>query len=75
MSAKFPSVIELKGRRYVRSYESERYKRELAGLPFEADPAAPERLIPIKKFADELGVCVRTVGRRIREAKAEAAAA
>ena len=65
MSANFPPVIEQKGRRFVRRSDAEMYKRQLAGLPFEADPNAPEVLVPVKQFAAELGVCVRTVGRRI----------
>ena len=75
MSYKFPSVIKQKGRRFVRRTEAERYKNGLAGLPFEADSNAPELLVPVKQFAAELGVCVRTVGRRIAETQAETAAA
>jgi len=70
MSAKFPPVIEQKGRRFVRRSDAEAYKLSLAGLPFEADQNAPEVLVPVKQFAAELGVCVRTVGRRIAEAAA-----
>jgi hypothetical protein len=72
MSAKFPSVIEQKGRRFVRRSDAEAYKRSLAGLPFEPDQNAPEVLVPVKQFAAELGVCVRTVGRRIAESHAPA---
>ncbi len=74
MSAKFPPVIEQKGRRFVRRSDAERYKCALAGLPFEADPNTPEMLIPVRQFAAELGVCVRTVGRRIAESQAETVA-
>jgi hypothetical protein len=57
-----------------RRTDAEAYKLALAGLPFEADQNAPEVLIPVKQFAAELGVCVRTVGRRIAESQASAAA-
>ena len=71
MSTKFPHVIEQKGRRFVRRADAEAYKKALAGLPFEADANAPEVLVPVKQFAAELGVCVRTIGRRIAESQAE----
>ena len=70
MSVKFPTIIEQKGRRYVPRSEAEKYKKALAGLPFEADQNAPEMLVPVRQFAAELGVCVRTVGRRIAESQA-----
>jgi hypothetical protein len=67
MSATLPSIFRIKERRYFWRSGIERYKADLAGLPFHA-PASPDELIPIKKFAGELGVCVRTVERRISEA-------
>jgi hypothetical protein len=73
MSVKFPQVIEQKGRRFVRRSDAEAYKLALAGLPFEIDQNAPEVLVPVKQFAAELGVCVRTVGRRILESRHAAA--
>ena len=75
MSAKFPTIIEQKGRRYVLRSAAEAYKAALAGLPHPSpDPRAPELLVPVRQFAAELGVCVRTVGRRIAESQASAAA-
>jgi YbbR domain-containing protein len=74
MSATFPAIIEQNKRRFVRRSDVEAYKRALAGLPFEPDPKAPEMLIPVKQFAAELGVCVRTIGRRIAESKTSVAA-
>jgi hypothetical protein len=74
MSVRFPLIIEQKGRRFVRRSDAEAYKRALAGLPFETDPNAPEVLVPMKQFAAELGVCVRTVGRRIAESHGSEAA-
>ena len=74
MSAQFPHVIEQKGRQFIRRTDAEAYKKALAGLPFEADANAPEVLVPVKQFAAELGVCVRTIGRRIAEAQASEAA-
>jgi hypothetical protein len=74
MSARFPPIIEQKGRRFVRRSDAEQYKAALAGLPFESDPRAPELLIPVRQFAAELGVCVRTIGRRIAESQADAVA-
>jgi hypothetical protein len=73
MSARFPKIIEQKGRRFVLRSDAEAYKRALAGLPFESDLNAPEVLVPVRQFASELGVCVRTLGRRIVETRAASA--
>jgi len=75
MSVRFPTIVEQKGRRFVRRSDAEAYKRALAGLPFESDPSAPELLVPMRVFAAELGVCVRTVGRRIVESQKAATGA
>jgi hypothetical protein len=74
MSAKVPSSVDQNGRRYFWRSEVERYKKELAGLPFQNDRNTPDVLIPAKLFAMELGVCVRTLGRRIAESRNAAAA-
>ena len=70
MSPTFPPIVEQKRRRFVRRRDAEKYKHELAGLPFQADPNAPEVLVPVRVFAGELGLCVRTLGRRIAESRA-----
>jgi hypothetical protein len=80
MSATIPDILELNKRRYVWRSRIERYKAELAGIPYHDRPYSPDVLVPIKKFAAELGVSVRTVERRIVEArkaadKSEASAA
>ena len=72
----FPNVIEQKGRRFFSRRSIERYKATLAGIPFQDDPAAgPDVLVPIRAFASEMGVCVRTIGRRIEEMRDGAASA
>jgi hypothetical protein len=68
MSATIPNVVEINKRRYVLRSEIERYKAGLAGIPFQAAAGVPDVLVPIKKFAAEIGVCVRTVERRLAEA-------
>jgi hypothetical protein len=75
MSATFPPIVEQKRRRFVRRRAAEQYKKQLAGLPFHDDPTAPETLIPLRVFAEELGLCVRTLGRRIAESRAAERAA
>jgi hypothetical protein len=69
MFAIIPDILELNKRRYAWRSRIERYKAELAGIPFQDRPDAPDVLVPIKKFAAELGVSVRTVERRIVEAR------
>lgn len=69
MSAKVPSTVNQNGRRYFWRREIERYKKELAGLPLPEDTPAPDILVPARQFASELGVCVRTLGRRIAESR------
>jgi hypothetical protein len=70
MSATFPTIVEQKRRRFVRRRDAEKYKHELAGLPFQDEATAPEVLVPLRVFAGELGLCVRTLGRRIAESRA-----
>jgi hypothetical protein len=72
----FPNVIEQNGRRYFSRRGIEQYKATLAGIPFRDDPdKGPDFLVPIRVFATEMGVCVRTIGRRIEEARGAAIAA
>lgn len=71
----FPRVIEQKGRRFFSRRSIEKYKAALAGVPFQADQdTGPDVLIPIRTFASEMGVCVRTIGRRIEKARDQAVA-
>jgi hypothetical protein len=69
MSATIPNILELNKRRYAWRSGIERYKAELAGIPFQTRADAPDVLVPIKKLAAELGVTVRTVERRIVESR------
>ncbi len=69
MSAIIPDILELNKRRYAWRSRIERYKAELAGIPFQGRTDAPDVLVPIKKFAAELGVSVRTAARRIADAR------
>lgn len=72
----FPNVIEQKGRRFFSRRGIERYKAMLAGIPFQDDPGdRPDVLVPIRAFASEMGVCVRTIGRRIEEMRGGASQA
>jgi hypothetical protein len=71
MSVSFPRVIDQSGRRFFLRSALDAYKMALAGLPYEK-PTEPEELVPIRQAAHELGVCVRTLGRRIAESRATA---
>lgn len=64
----FPSIINLRGRRYVRRAEFERFKKRLAGLPTkDDDPNEPEVFITMKQCGLELGRTVRSLERWIAE--------
>jgi hypothetical protein len=66
----FPNVIEQKGRRFFSRRSIEHYKATLAGIPFQDHlGAGPDVLVPIRAFATQMGVCVRTIGRRIEETR------
>jgi hypothetical protein len=76
MSATVPEIISQNNRRFSFRRSIERYKAELGGIPFRVDPdAGPDVLVPIKTFASEMGVTVRTIERRIAEARHAAIAA
>jgi hypothetical protein len=72
MLATIPQVFYHGTRRFVSRRAAEKYKAELAGIPFRDDPAMPDAHVPIKRFAEELGVTVRTIERRIVEQRAGA---
>jgi hypothetical protein len=55
MSATIPEILVLNKRRYAWRSKIERHKAELAGIPFHDRTGAPDVLVPIKKFAAELG--------------------
>jgi hypothetical protein len=74
MSATVPEILVLNKRRYAWRSKIERHKAELAGIPFQDRTDAPDVLVPIKRFAAELGVSVRTVERRIVDARKATAA-
>ena len=70
----FPNLIEHGSRRFFFRSGIERYKAELAGIPFRDNPdAGPDVLIPIKIFASEMGVTIRTIERRIEQVRNAAA--
>lgn len=68
---RFPSIVTVRGRHYVRRSDFDGYKAELyaAALgvePIEPPRVEPEVLVPLKMVARELGVGRRTVGRQIQ---------
>jgi hypothetical protein len=74
----FPNIIQVKRKRFAFRSGIERYKAGLAGIPAPAcaDPGAePDVLVPIKDFATEMGVCVRTIERWSDEARSTSAVA
>lgn len=74
--AEFPAPIRLNGRIFFDDHELENYKRRLLGLPeLPRDPSAKIKLRPAAAVAAELGICRRTVGRRIAGRAVESDAA
>ena len=76
---RFPEVHFLKGRGYVLRSALNRYKAELQAFSLGVAPVMtpaidPDPLVPLMKVAAELGVGRRTIGRRIVESQADAAA-
>lgn len=70
MDTTFPIAIKVKDRVFFDRFEIEKYKLSLAGLPPpERDPGGPVILVPAKIVAAELGVCRRTLARRIVESE------
>jgi hypothetical protein len=70
----FPNVIYQKRNRYFFRSAIERYKADLAGIPFQPN-TGPDPLVPFKVFAAEMGVCQMTIERRLAEARNAAAEA
>jgi hypothetical protein len=66
VSATIPDIVYQGSRRFVLRSAKDRYIAELAGIPYDPPPG-PDSLIPIKKFAADIGVTVRTVERRVAE--------
>jgi hypothetical protein len=74
MSVLFPRVTTQNGRRFVARHDLENYKLALAGLPpVERDAKAPIEFVPFRRTAEELGICVRSVERRVAAAASKAA--
>jgi hypothetical protein len=74
----FPNIIQVKRKRFAFRSGIERYKAGLAGIPAPASvDLGVERdvLVPIKDFAMEMGVCVRTIERWSDEARNASAVA
>ena len=66
---RFPPVIRLKGRLYVRRNDLNRYEAELVGQslgvpPVYPPPVDPDPFVPAKDVCAELGFGRRTFGRR-----------
>jgi hypothetical protein len=66
---KFPTPIEQNGRLYFVERDLDNYIRELARLPTVADCGDIVRLIPAVDAASRLGICRRSLGRRIVESR------
>jgi hypothetical protein len=66
----FPTPIRLNKRIFFEKGAVDNYVRQLAGLPIVDN--GDVGLIPATKLADVLGVCRRTIGRRIVELQAGA---
>jgi hypothetical protein len=65
-SVPFPKIVHQSNRRFVEKHAFENYKRGLAGLPLlERDPLAPIVLIPFRQAYRDLGICEKTLERRI----------
>jgi hypothetical protein len=72
----FPNIIQVKRKRFAFRSAIDQYKARLAGIPVRTDPcAAPDVLVPIRDFATEMGVCVRTIERWSEEARNTSAVA
>ena len=67
MSATIPSIVYQGSRRFVLRSARDKYIADLAGIPYDPSPGT-DVLIPIKRFAADIGVTVRTVERRVAEA-------
>ncbi len=74
---KFPLPVTINGRRYLWRSHLEHHKEQLAsyarGLapqPLPTTRPQGDSLVPVNVSARELGVCRRTIGRRIAEAAA-----
>jgi hypothetical protein len=72
----FPTPIMINGRGYVwrsalEHYKSQLVRHALGGAPEPAPLSRPEgdALVPLKGASAELGVCRRSVGRRIVESQ------
>jgi hypothetical protein len=71
----FPPVGTINGRGYVGRFALEDHKAELMAFALGVAPVPPPRegpdtLVPLKIAAAELGVCRRTLGRRIKASQA-----
>jgi hypothetical protein len=71
----FPTPTKIRGRLFFDRHEFENYKRGCLGMPFlERDELTPIELVSAVQASHELGRNRRTIGRRIRESQAAAAA-
>jgi hypothetical protein len=66
MSVPSLQIVYQKNRRFLEKLAFENYKRQLAGLPLlERDPHAPIQLITFRQAHQDLGVCEKTLERRL----------
>lgn len=68
MTAALPKPVKHNNRLYFWRREIEAYKCELAGIPAPVREGFDE-LVATRVVAKELGVCRRTLGRRVRQAE------
>jgi hypothetical protein len=70
----FPTVFDIHGRGYVWRSELESYKAALVRYALGSQPEPPPKsrpegdsLVPLRVVSGELGICRRSVGRRIAQ--------
>jgi len=76
-SPPFPVVVRINGRGYIWRSELEAYKEALVRYAFGGQPEQPpqprpegDSLVPLRVVSGELGICRRSVGRRIAQTAA-----
>jgi hypothetical protein len=75
-SPPFPAVVHINGRGYIWRSELEAYKAALVRYALGGQPEPPPKprpegdsLVPLRVVSGELGICRRSVGRRIAESQ------
>lgn len=65
----FPATHVFNGKHFLVRAEAEAYKRRLARMPPVEAPPDKIEFVSLKAFADELGVCLMTVKRRMQASR------